>query len=118
MATFVITKKLGGEYKYELQSRKAKTIFTSNAFELRFEAEEEIKYLKLAIDQVFFMRFRSPNGKFYAKLILEEKEIAKTRKYATQLMLEKGINEIVKYGAQAETVDFSNQDFVFVDFDS
>jgi len=46
MATFVISKRLNDAYKYELVSRKGKTIFTSNDFELRFEGEEEIEFLK------------------------------------------------------------------------
>ena len=53
------------------------------------------------------MRFRSPAGKFYFKIILNDKELAVSRKYSTQLMLEKGINEILKYGAKAEYLDFS-----------
>ena len=45
MATFVISKKPSGHYKYELTSRRGKTIFISNAFELRFECEEEIELM-------------------------------------------------------------------------
>ena len=59
------------------------------------------------------MRFRSPTGKFYFKIILNDKEIAVSRKYATQLMLEKGINEILKYGAKAEFLDFSKSHEIF-----
>jgi uncharacterized protein len=107
MATFVISKRLSGDYKYELNSRKGKTIFTSNPFELRYQAEEEIIWLQNNLEKVFFMRFRSPKGKFYCKLILEDKEIAVTRKYSTQLMLDKGINEILRYSQHAEILDFS-----------
>ena len=46
MGTFVIAQRLSGVYKYEFVSRKGKTIFTSNDFELRFECEEEIEKLK------------------------------------------------------------------------
>lgn len=115
MATFVISQRLNGLYKYELTSRKGKTIFTSNAFELRFECEEEIELLRNSLTNVFFMRFRSPAGKFYFKLILSDKEMAVSRKYTTQLMLEKGINEILKYGYKAEVLDFSEGEMVFPD---
>ncbi len=54
MATFVISKRLNGFYKYELVSRKGKTIFTSNSFELRFECEDEIAYLKQNLTAVEF----------------------------------------------------------------
>ncbi len=113
MATFVISKKLSGHYKYELNTRRGKTIFISNAFELRFECEDEIELLKKSIDKLFFMRFRSPAGKFYFKIILNDKEVAVSRKYSTQLMLEKGINEILKYGAKAEYLDFSKSQDIF-----
>ena len=114
MATFVISKKLSGHYKYELTSRRGKTIFISNSFELRFECEDEIEIFKKSIDKLFFMRFKSPLGKFYFKIILNEKEIAISRKYSTQLLLEKGINEILKYGAKAEYLDFSNPELIFL----
>jgi uncharacterized protein len=118
MATFVISQKLSGGYKYELTSRRGKTIFISNSFELRFECEDEIELLKNSIEKIFFMRFKSPAGKFYFKVILNDKEMAVSRKYSTQLMLEKGINEILKYGSKAEVLDFSNQDLVFPDAES
>lgn len=113
MATFLITKRLNGEYKYELTSRKGKTIFTSNSFELRFECEEQIEHLKKNLEHLIFMRFRSGNGKFFFRLILNEKEIAVSRKYSTQFLLQKGIDEIIKYGEIAEFLDFSSGDDVF-----
>lgn len=100
-------------YKRNSSSCKGKTIFTSNAFELRFECEDEIELLKKSIDKLFFMRFRSPAGKFYFKIILNDKELAVSRKYSTQLMLEKGISEIIKYGGKAEYLDFSKSDDIF-----
>ncbi|MDK2771164.1 MAG: YegP family protein [Flavobacterium sp.] len=113
MATFVITKRLNGFYKYELLSRKAKPIFTGNDFELRFECEEEIEYLKRHVEDLVFMRFRSGNGKFFFRVILHEKEIAKSRKYTTQLLLQKGINEVQKYVSTAEVLDFSLNNDIF-----
>ena len=113
MATFVISKKPSGHYKYELTSRKGKTIFISNAFELRFECEDEIEVVKKSIEQLFFMRFRSPAGKFYFKIILNDNEVAVSRKYTTQFMLEKAITEILKYGAKAEFLDFSMPHEIF-----
>jgi uncharacterized protein len=113
MSTFVITKRLSGEYKFEFTSRKGKTIFTSNNFELRFECEETIEYLKSSIGNCTFMKFKSSSGKFFFKLIIDDKEAAISRKYSTQLMLEKGIKEINKYALQSEILDFSNQDFLF-----
>ena len=118
MATFVITKRLNDLYKYELTSRKGKTIFTSNSFELRFECEEQILYLQDSLERVVFLKFKSGRGKFYFRLVLDEKELAVSRKFSTQLMLEKSINEILKYAPLAEILDFSADIDVFNDFES
>jgi len=113
MGTFVITKRLSGYYKYEFTSRKGKAIFVSNDFELRFECEEDIESLKKAIDSVFFMRFKSKNGKMYFKMILNEKEVAVSRRYTTTLLMQKGIDEIVRTLSQSEVLDFSIQNDIF-----
>ncbi len=113
MGTFVIAQRINGTYKYEFVSRKGKTIFTSNNFELRFECEEEIERLKNAIEKCVFMRFKSSSGKFFFRLILDEHEIAVSRKYTTALLLQKGIDEIIKYASKAEFLDFSSAEDVF-----
>ena len=113
MGTFVITKRQSGLYKFEFNSRRGKTIFIGTDFELRFECEENIKFIQKHIDSVFFMKFKSKNGKLYFKLILEDKEVAISRKYTTVLLMEKGINEIKRYVDKAEILDFSGSDFVF-----
>lgn len=112
MGTFVISQRLSGVYKYEFTSRKGKTIFTSNDFELRFEAEE-IERLKAALDVIVFMRFRSPRGKFYFKMILDKVEVAKSRQYTTQLLMQKGIDEIMRSLTSSEILDFSSSDEIF-----
>jgi len=113
MGTFVISKRQNGYYKYEFTSRKGKAIFVSNDFELRFECEEDIEKLKNSIEEVFFMKFKSKNGKMYFKIILHEKEVAVSRKYTTPLLLQKGIDEIVKYADKAEFLDFSSAEDIF-----
>ena len=113
MGAFVISQRVSGLYKFEYASRKGKTIITSNDFELRFECEEEIEYLKRHVEDLVFMRFRSGNGKFFFRVILHEKEIAKSRKYTTQLLLQKGINEVQKYVSTAEVLDFSLNNDIF-----
>ncbi|GEC79773.1 hypothetical protein [Flavobacterium aquatile] len=113
MGTFVITKRLNGFYKYEFTSRKGKTIFISNDFELRFECEEDIDHLKSGINEVFFMKFKSKNGKLYFKIILKEREVAVSRKYTTQLLLQKGIDEIIRTISKSEILDFSSSDDIF-----
>jgi uncharacterized protein YegP (UPF0339 family) len=113
MGTFVISKRLNGYYKYEFTSRKGKAILVSNDFELRFECEENIELLKKSVANLFFMKFKSKNGKLYFKIILNEKEIAVSRKYTTQLLMEKGIEEIERTIHNSEVLDFSNQNDIF-----
>ena len=107
MGTFVITKRLNGYYKYEFTSRKGKAILISNDFELRFECEEAIESLKKSVENIFFMRFKSKNGKMYFKVIVNEKEIAVSRKYTTQFLMEKGISEVTRTLQISEVLDFS-----------
>ena len=107
MGTFVITKRLNGYYKYEFTSRKGKAILVSNDFELRFECEEDIEALKKSVENIFFMRFKSKNGKMYFKVIVNEKEIAVSRKYTTLFLMEKGISEVTRTLHKSEILDFS-----------
>jgi uncharacterized protein YegP (UPF0339 family) len=59
------------------------------------------------------MRFKSSSGKFFFRLILDEQEIAVSRRYTTQLLLQKGIDEIINYADKAEFLDFSAATDVF-----
>ncbi|MEI7508150.1 MAG: DUF1508 domain-containing protein [Flavobacterium sp.] len=114
MGTFVITKRKNGYYKYEFVSRKGTTILISNDFELRFECEENIEIVKNHIDTIFFMKFKSKNSKFYFKIILLEKEIAVSRKFSTELMMQKGIDEF-KRAFKSDILDFSNDSSIFAE---
>jgi uncharacterized protein YegP (UPF0339 family) len=117
MGTFVITKRQSGLYKFEFNSRRGKTIFIGADFELRFECEENAKWIQNQIESIFFMKIKSKNGKLYFKLILDEKEVALSRKYTTVLLMEKGINEIKRYIDKAEILDFSGSEFIFPDLE-
>lgn len=114
MATFVISKRVNNDYyKYELMSRKGKVIFTSSDFELRFECEEEVEFLQSQFDKMVFMRFRSGNGKYFFKVILNERQVATSRKYSTERLLERGIDEVEKYMLEAEILDLSKAEDIF-----
>lgn len=115
MGAFVISKRYNDEYKFVFTSRKGKVVFTSLSYELKFECEEDIEKFKASIEKADFLKFKSSGGKFYFKLILEGSHFATSRKYTTSLRLQKGIDEIVRYGSAAETLDFSGNDFVFMD---
>ena len=113
MGAFVITKRFDEQYKYEFTSRKGKTIFTSNSFELKFECEDEIILLKEKMESCTYLKFKSSKNKYFFKLLLDDKHIATSRKYNTELRLQKGIEEIFKYGTKSEILDFSSNLDVF-----
>ena len=115
MGTFVISKRTNDEYKFEFVSRKGKNIFTSVSYELKFECEEDIEVLKASLETCNYLRFKTAKGKCFFKIMLGERIIAISRKYSTTLMLEKGINEIVKYASQSEVLDFSAGDAIFLE---
>ena len=115
MGAFVISKRFDDYYKFVFTSRNGKAIFTSFRYELKFECEEGIEYFKNALDTVAFIKVRTAGGKYYFKIMLEEAHFATSRKYTTSLRLQKGIDEIVRYGSVSEILDFSANDFVFID---
>lgn len=113
MATFVISRRLSDDFKFEFVSRKGKTILTSNSYELRYECEEDIETLKMSLSDAVFMKFKTSSGKFYFRLLIGKKEFATSRKYTTQLLMQKGIDEIMRAAEVSEVLDFSNTDFAF-----
>jgi uncharacterized protein YegP (UPF0339 family) len=115
MGAFVISKRFDDYYKFVFTSRKGKAIFTSFRYELKFECEEGIEYFKNTIDSVVFEKVRSTGGKCYFKIFLEETHFATSRKYNTELLLEKGIKEIQNHAYKAEILDFTLNEVVFLE---
>ena len=115
MGAFVISKRFNDEYKFVFTSRKGKVIFTSLIYELKFECEEDIEKFKVNTDQAKFLKFKGSGGKYFFKLMLGEVHFATSRKYTTELLLQKGIKEIVLYASKAEILDFSSGDSIFED---
>lgn len=113
MGTFVISKRLNDFYKFEFVSRKGKTIFTSNTHELKFECEEEIVMLKNSAENFNYPKFKTSKGNYFFKIVLNEKSFAVSRKYSTELMMQKGIDEITKNISKSEVLDFSNIEVIF-----
>ena len=113
MGTFVISKRFNDYYKFEFVSRKGKTILTSSSYELKFECEEEIEVLKESLETCGYLKFKTAKGKCFFKLMLHERVVAISRKYSTELMMQKGITEIIKYASKAEVLDFLDGDAIF-----
>jgi uncharacterized protein YegP (UPF0339 family) len=85
------------------------------SYELKFEGEEAIEKFKLNTSQATFLKFKSTKGKYYFKVLLYGEHFATSRKYTTELRLEKGIAEIVKYASISEVLDFTSNDVIFTD---
>jgi uncharacterized protein YegP (UPF0339 family) len=115
MGAFVISKRFNDEYKFTFTSRKGKVIFTSLSYELRFECEEDIERFKANIDLVKFLKFKGSGGKYFFKLMLGDVHFATSRKYSTELLLQKGIKEIITYSSKSEILDFSSSESIFGD---
>jgi uncharacterized protein len=118
MAMFVISKRYNGEYKFALTSRKGKTIFTSISCKEKSGCHELIAAVRDNINVFTFTKNSTPAGKHFFRLNKDGFVLATSRKYSTPLSLQKGIDEIIKYVPTAETLDFSDNEFVFPDADA
>lgn len=107
MGAFVISKKPNDEYKFVYTSRKGKIVFSSPGYELKMYAEEDIDFIKENVANANCIKFKSSNGKFFYKLVIKDKVYATSRKFSTELRLAKGIDEVHKYVASSEILDFS-----------
>ena len=115
MGTFVISKRFDDRYKFVFTSRKGKTIFTSPSMELKMECEDCIELIKANIEKYIYVKSRAANGKYFFKMMLGYTVIATSRKYTTPLLLEKGIDEIIRTAMKSDVLDFSVDEFIFPD---
>jgi len=113
MGAFVISRRFNDEYKFVFTSRKGKVIFTSGSYELKFECEADIERFRIDVDNGVYVKQRFSDGKFYFKLVLGGEFFARSRKYSTELRLQKGIDEVKRDAVRSEILDFSANDFVF-----
>lgn len=114
MGAFVISKKHNDEYKFVYTSRKGKIVFSSKSYELKMYCEEDIEVIKVNAQNAQCLKFKASNGTFFYKLMIGDKEYAKSRKFTTELHLARGIAEVVLYVSKAEILDFSGAT-VFMD---
>ncbi len=115
MATFVISKKSNGDFKFVFTSRKGKIIFTSVAYPIEEACEVAIGELKIGLADMVFVTEKASGNKYFFKITHKEKQLATSRKYTTLLLLQKGIDEIKSGILSAETLNFSLNNFVFID---
>lgn len=114
MGAFVISKRFNGDYKFIFSSRKGKTIFTSISCKNKSDCALMIAAIRENLDMFSFTKVRAAGNKFVFRLSKDGLVLATSRKYSTEGLLQKGIDEIVKYVSMAETLDFSENE-VFPD---
>jgi len=66
-----------------------------------------IAAIRDSLDIFTFTKVRAAGNKFVFRLSKDGLVLATSRKYSTEGLLQKGIDEIVKYVGVAETLDFS-----------
>ena len=115
MSVFVISRRTNGDYKFELTSRKGKTIFTSIPCKQKDDCERMIAGIKSDIQIFTFTKNATASGKYFFRLSKDGLVLATSRKFSTELSLKKGISDILKYVYRAETLDFSENGLVFPD---
>ena len=113
MGTFVISKKLNGDFKFNFMSRKGNIILISIGFESKFKCEKNIVLVKKNLEEFKFIKFKASREKYFFKLILDDQVFAVSRKYTTEFSLQKGIDQIILYALKAEVLDFSNNESIF-----
>ena len=115
MSAFVISKRDNGNYKFTFASRKGKTIFTSIACREKSDCEKIIETIQNDLESFTFRKARTGSGKYFFRITRGGFVLATSRKFSTELMLQKGIDQFLKYGTEAETLDFSISDDVFAE---
>jgi len=118
LGTFVIHKRDNGDYKFIYASRKGKTVFTSIHYKHKEDCENMIVWFKENLGLFTFTKVKNVGGKYFFRLSKDGLILANSRKYTTELLMLKGVDEIMKYSPIAEILDFSENDFVFPDADS
>ncbi len=113
MGAFVISKRFNDQYKFVFTSRKGKAIFSSFGYELKFECEEAIEIFKANLGSVTYAKQKSPGGKYFFKLLIDDAFFAISRKYSTELRMQKGIDEIGEWAHKSEVLDFCENNFIF-----
>jgi uncharacterized protein YegP (UPF0339 family) len=115
MGAFVISKRVNGAYKFIFASRKGKTIFTSLTCKQKSDCEEMIQAFQTQWERFTLTQSKASGGKFIFRVTKDGLVLATSRKYTTERLLQKGIEEIARSIAKAEVLDFSDQDTIFPD---
>ncbi|MEG9327189.1 hypothetical protein SAMN04488034_101170 [Salinimicrobium catena] len=118
MSAFVISKRSNENFKFTFANRRGKTIFTSIACKEKSDCELIISTLQNDLESFTFRKARTGSGKYFFRITRGGLVLATSRKFSTERLLQKGIDQFMKYGLSAETLDFSENEDIFVDVDA
>ncbi len=113
MGAFVISKRINGDFKFTFATRRGKTVFTSIGCRDKSDCEKIIEALRENVSQFTFTKIRQSSGKFFFRISKDGLVLANSRKFTTELLMQKGLNDFFNRAATTETLDFSEQEFVF-----
>jgi hypothetical protein len=113
MGAFVISKRINGDYKFIFASRKGKTVFTSIACKHKSDCERMISHIQSHTESFSFTKIKASGGKLFFRISKDGLVLATSRKYTTERLLQKGIDEILRSVAQSEVLDFTELDPIF-----
>lgn len=117
MSAFVISKRLDGNYKFTFANRRGKTIFTSIACREKSDCVSIIAGLQKDLSSFTFRKSRTGSGKLFFRIARGGLVLATSRKFTTERLLQKGIDQFMDHVLQAETLDFSESEDIFADKD-
>ena len=118
MTAFVISKRLDGKYKFTFATRKGKTIFTSIACKQKSDCETIIDTLQNDIESFTFRKTETASGKYFFRITRGGFVLATSRKFSTELRLQKAVDQFLRYASEVEMLDFSLNEDVFTEVDA
>ncbi len=113
MGAFVISTKTDGAFKFAYAARRGKTIITSIGCREKPDCEKIMAAFQENIAQFTVTKIRQSSGKHYFRISKDGLVLANSRKFTTELLMQKGLNDFLNTVAAAEILDFSNQENVF-----
>lgn len=113
MGTLVISKKENNSYKYTYNNRKGSVIFTSNSYQSKAHCLSEINILKRNFALIQFINYKTPSGKLFFKVSINDHVVGVSRKFTTPLLMEKGLNDLKNNFLKTEVLDFTEEIFDF-----
>ena len=111
MGTLVISLKENKKHKYSYNNRKGHTIFTSNSYDSKEKCLSEITVLKKNFSALMYVKYKTPAGKLYFKVVVNEYVLGSSRKFTTPLLMEKGLGDFQKNFVHSEVLDFTEDIF-------